>query len=157
MGQKNEVSCSHAVEHGSIDGEDMRRVKWESKRRQFERWIAEAVSALPQRLRRRLDNVAFVLEAEASGGRYLGLYHGIPHLYRGQGYSGVLPDKITIYARPIEAAAPDPRELPRLVRRVVWHEIGHHFGFTDAELAVLERRWEKRRTKLSRVDSRAGT
>ncbi len=131
----------------------MRGRQWEFKRRRFERWIAEAVAALPQRLRHRLENVAFVLETEESSGRYLGLYHGIPHLYRGQGYSGVLPDKITIYAGAIEREARHPRELPEFVRRVVWHEIGHHFGFTDAELTVLERHWEKRRTKKPRASS----
>jgi predicted Zn-dependent protease with MMP-like domain len=86
----------------------------------------------------------------------LGLYHGIPHVYRGQGYSGVVPDKITIYARPIEQATRDPHQLPDMVRRVVWHEIGHHFGFDDQQLSAVERNWERRRTKKpARRPSRA--
>lgn len=111
-------------------------------KRQFERWILEAVEALPENLRQRLSNVGFVLEEGADHGRLLGLYHGIPLPARSH-YSGVLPDKITIYRRPLERRARSLEELPTLVRHVVWHEVGHHFGFSDRALYRLERQWSK--------------
>ena len=111
---------------------------------QFESWIAAAVAALPASLRGKLDNVAFVLEEDSTS--YLGLYHGIPKPQRTLADSGVLPDKITIYRRPIERQAKTAGELPELVRLVVWHEIGHHFGFSERRIRQLELRWQRRVT-----------
>lgn len=124
-------------------GPESTKILGRPTQRQFERWIAEAVEALPQRLRAKLSNVGFVLEEGSPRGRLLGLYHGIPLPARGY-YSGVLPDKITIYQRPIERQAKSPEELPALVRHVVWHEVGHHFGFSDRALVPLERNWSRR-------------
>lgn len=112
-------------------------------REQFEAWIADAVAALPKNLRDQMDNVAIVLDDETPPRQLLGLYHGIPKTGRTLGYSGVLPDKITIYQKAIEANVRDSSELPDEVRRVVWHEIGHHFGISDRRLRQLEKRWEK--------------
>ncbi len=111
-------------------------------RRQFERWIVEAIKALPPHLRAKLSNVGFVLEEGSTRSRLLGLYHGIPLPTRNH-YSGVLPDKITIYRRPIERQAGSPAAVPALVRHVVWHEVGHHFGFSDRALVPLERQWNR--------------
>lgn len=115
-------------------------------KRQFERWIVQAVEALPRRLRQRLNNVGFVLEEGSPRGRLLGLYHGIPLPSRSH-YTGVLPDKITIFRRPIERQALSPEAVPALVRHVVWHEVGHHFGFSDRALVRLERNWNRRFTQ----------
>jgi len=73
----------------------------------------------------------------------VGLYHGIPHTERGPGYTMVLPDKITIWKGMIEAIAKNGTEIPALVRKVVWHEIGHHLGFGEREIRRLEKKWEK--------------
>jgi predicted Zn-dependent protease with MMP-like domain len=54
-----------------------------------------------------------------------------------------LPDKITIWKGTIEKFAQSEAAIPRLVRRVVWHEIGHHFGFEEAEIRQLEEKWER--------------
>ena len=110
----------------------------------FERWIKEAVAELPDELRTRMDNVAIVLDDESPPGSYLGLYHGIPKTHRDLGYSGVLPDKITIYQQAIVQEVAELDQLPEIVRRVVWHEIGHHFGLSDRRLRQLERRWQRR-------------
>ncbi|MDD5109907.1 MAG: metallopeptidase family protein [Patescibacteria group bacterium] len=114
-------------------------------REQFETWIADAVAALPPSLRDQMDNVAIVLDDETPPRRLLGLYHGIPKTGRSLGYSGVLPDKITIYQKAIEANVRRVSELPNEVRRVVWHEIGHHFGISDRRLRQLEKNWEMRK------------
>lgn len=69
----------------------------------------------------------------------LGLYQGVPLTMRGTNYNLVLPDKITIFRKPIERMCHSDDEIVREVRRVVIHEIAHHFGISDAELERLER------------------
>ncbi|MDO8491285.1 MAG: metallopeptidase family protein, partial [Dehalococcoidia bacterium] len=68
----------------------------------------------------------------------LGLYEGIPLSQRGEGYNLVIPDRITIFQRPIEHLCHADHEVVEEVRRVVQHEIGHHFGLSDARLEELE-------------------
>jgi hypothetical protein len=69
----------------------------------FEREIDDAVASLPRELRDDISNVAIVVEEEPPPGQpLLGLYQGIPLTRRTSGYSGVLPDKITIYRGPLE-------------------------------------------------------
>ncbi len=110
-------------------------------RQTFEGYITEAVSLVPVHIRARIENVAFVIDDERTG-RLFGLYHGIPLTRRGQGYSGVLPDKITIYRRTIEnAGGGDPAAVRKLVIDTVHHEIAHYFGFSETKV----RRWEKHR------------
>lgn len=113
----------------------------------FEQFIADAVAALPKDIQNQMENVAFVLDDHTPPGPLLGLYHGIPKTGRTLGYSGVLPDKITIYQKTIEADTKNFAELPAAVRRVVWHEIGHHFGISDRRLRQLEKNWEKKKSK----------
>ena len=111
---------------------------------EFEKLIIEAVEALPKSIRKKMKNVAITLEDdESSNGQLLGLYHGVPQTGRGVNYYGVLPDKITIYKTTIEKSVHDIEELKCMVRRVVWHEIGHHFGFSETTIGKLEKKWEK--------------
>ena len=103
--------------------------------------IRDALDSLPPDLRDALSNVEIVVEEEPPPGkRLLGLYRGIPLTRRGSGYSGVLPDKISIYRGPIERLAGD--DLDRLreeIRHVVLHEIAHHFGISDERLIEIDR------------------
>ena len=70
----------------------------------------------------------------------LGLYRGVPLPRRSSTYSGVLPDKISIFGGPItRLAAGDADRLRREVRHVVLHEIAHHFGISDERLIELDR------------------
>ena len=107
----------------------------------FEAWAEEAVESLPRPLRRAMSNVGIVIEDEPPpGSRVLGLYQGVPLTRRTSGYAGVPPDKITIYRGPLERAyGPDPQLLREQVRRVVLHEIAHHFGISDERLRELDR------------------
>ncbi len=101
---------------------------------------------MPESIRDKMENVVFVLEeGEAPGGNLFGLYHGIPKTDRGQNYTFVLPDKIVFYKKTIERHAAGDDELKRLIRLVVWHEIGHHLGFSEKEIRRLERKWERER------------
>ena len=69
----------------------------------FEATVQAAVDSLPPDLRSRMSNVEIVVEDEPPpGSSLLGLYQGVPLTRRGAYYGGVLPDKITIYRRPLE-------------------------------------------------------
>ncbi len=107
----------------------------------FERYVEEAVTSLPRDLREFMSNVAIVVEDEPPDGLpLLGLYHGVPLTRRGSGYGGVPPDKITIYRGPLERLYGDqPERLSEEIRRVVLHEIAHHFGISDERLRELDR------------------
>jgi predicted Zn-dependent protease with MMP-like domain len=107
----------------------------------FEHWVQEALDALPGDLRDVMSNVEVVVDDEpAPGSRLLGLYQGVPLTRRGTGYTGVLPDKITIYRGPIVRLYGYDAELLRAqVRRVVLHEVAHHFGISDDRLVELDR------------------
>lgn len=66
-----------------------------------------------------------------------GLYEGIPLTERGNGYSMVLPDKITIFRCPLERTFRSRQELVRQVRITVVHELGHHLGMDEDRLEAL--------------------
>jgi predicted Zn-dependent protease with MMP-like domain len=107
----------------------------------FEGLVDDAIESLPDDLRRFMSNVAVVVEDEPPAGLpLLGLYQGVPLTRRSSGYAGVPPDKITIYRGPLERLTGGGLErLRNQVRRVVLHEIAHHFGISDERLQELDR------------------
>jgi predicted Zn-dependent protease with MMP-like domain len=107
----------------------------------FEEAIDDALDSLPADLRAAMSNVEIVVEGEPPDGQpLLGLYRGVPLPRRSSTYSGVLPDKISIFGAPItRLAAGDAVRLRRAVRHVVLHEIAHHFGISDERLIELDR------------------
>jgi predicted Zn-dependent protease with MMP-like domain len=107
----------------------------------FDSAVAEAVDSLPADLRNFMSNVAIVVEDEPPRGMpLLGLYQGVPLTRRTSAYGGVAPDKITIYKGPLERLyGGDSARLEREIRRVVLHEIAHHFGISDERLKELDR------------------
>ena len=107
----------------------------------FERLVADALDNLPGWVHRRLDNVEVLLEDEPPDGEpeLLGLYEGIPLTQRGLDYTGVLPDRITLYRRPIEREAGDDEDVKRVVAETVVHEVAHFFGISDERLHELGR------------------
>jgi predicted Zn-dependent protease with MMP-like domain len=113
----------------------------EDHEHEFDEAVAEAVDSLPTDLRAFMSNVAIVVEQEPADGQpLLGLYQGVPLTRRGRGYVGTLPDKITIYQGPLERYYGTTREtLRQAIRRVVLHEIAHHFGISDERLQELDR------------------
>ncbi|TSD02397.1 MAG: hypothetical protein Athens071424_93 [Parcubacteria group bacterium Athens0714_24] len=125
------------------------------KREEFEKFVEEGIKAIPEKFLHKLNNVAVVVEDEptkeqknklglASGTTLLGLYEGVPQLKRGTNYSAVLPDKITIFQKPIEAVARGEKDIKEIVKNTVWHEIAHHFGMDEARVCKAE---AKRRKK----------
>ena len=107
----------------------------------FDLAIEEALDSLPADLREFMSNVAIVVEEEPPAGMpLLGLYQGLPLTRRGSAYAGVPPDKITIYQGPLERlSGADPARLRREIRRVVLHEVAHHFGISDERLREIDR------------------
>lgn len=69
-----------------------------------------------------------------------GLYEGLPLSERSVEHSGTLPDRVRLFRRPIldEWAERGDERLDHLVRHVLIHEIGHHFGFSDDDMHALE-------------------
>ncbi len=106
---------------------------------EFELLVEDAIASLPDDLRDFMSNVAVVVEEEPPEGLpLLGLYQGVPLTRRTTSYALVPPDKITIYRGPLERRFTGD-ELRRQVRRVVLHEIAHHFGISDERLVELDR------------------
>jgi predicted Zn-dependent protease with MMP-like domain len=107
----------------------------------FEQAVQDALDSLPPELRDQMSNVELVVEDEPPEGRpLLGLYQGVPLTKRGVNYSGALPDKISIYRGPLERRyGHDLEQLSRQIRRVVLHEVAHHFGISDQRLIDIDR------------------
>mgnify|MGYP001050675470 CR=1 FL=1 len=117
-------------------------------RQRFEWLVARAVDSLPEEFRSKLENIDVVVEDEPTrtqlaqaglkrGETLLGLYQGVPLTKRGGHYGMVVPDKITIFQKPVEARCKNDDEIKAEIMRVVQHEIAHHFGIGDARLRQL--------------------
>ena len=119
-------------------------------REEFEGLVSRAIGSLPLEFQRKLENVDVVVEEWPTGAQLrqtraknpwqlLGLYQGVPQTRRGRGYGLVLPDKISIFQRAIEAQCRSGHEVEAKVGEVVRHEIAHHFGIDDETLRDIER------------------
>jgi predicted Zn-dependent protease with MMP-like domain len=107
---------------------------------EFDRIVEEGLRLIPRRFRRRMQNVAIVVEREPPRPNLLGLYQGRPLASRSVFDSFAMPDKITIYQGPHERLARSPDELRQMVADTVWHEIAHHFGMDERQVRQAERR-----------------
>ena len=118
-------------------------------RERFEWLVAKAVDSLPDEFRTKLENIDVVVEdwptqdqldktGLGRGQTLLGLYQGVPLTQRSRHYGLVPPDKITIFQKPIEAQCRYDDEITAEIKRVVRHEIAHHFGISDARLEQIE-------------------
>ena len=107
----------------------------------FEQCAQEALDSLPAELRGYMSNVAIVIEDEPPGGQpLLGLYEGVPLTRRSSSYGAVPPDKISIYRGPLERYyGADGDRLREEIKRVVLHEVAHHFGISDERLREMGR------------------
>jgi predicted Zn-dependent protease with MMP-like domain len=111
----------------------------------FEALVADALDSIPPEFADEMENVAIIVDdwptAEQLAGRdgtLLGLYEGIDLPGRSPlAYSGVMPDRITIFRGPLCELARDEADLARQVRVTVLHEVGHYFGLDDERLHEL--------------------
>lgn len=126
--------------------------------KEFEKLVIEGIELIPQKFLKKLENIDVCIEDSPSKeqfkelrmkkGEYLfGLYEGIPKTER-WGYGFSLPDKITIFKKPIEKYARTSEEIKETVKKTVWHEIAHHFGFSEKEIGILEKKKFKKNNKF---------
>jgi|TARA_B100001167_G_scaffold183671_1_gene142427 predicted Zn-dependent protease with MMP-like domain len=117
-------------------------------REQFQNLVLQALSDLPEDVRHSLQNVDVVVDDVASMNQIvgtgienamdlLGLYEGIPLTER-YGYDMVLPDKVTLFQKPIESICDTQEQMAEEISKTLIHEIAHHFGLDDDHLDRLE-------------------
>ena len=118
------------------------------ERSEFEKLVREAIGRIPEALGAYLENVDLVVEdwpgnehlvghVVEEGDFLLGLYEGVPLTERSD-YGMVLPDKITLFQKSVEAICSTEEEIVEEVRNTVVHEVAHHFGIDDERLDELE-------------------
>ena len=118
-------------------------------REAFRRLVEEALTEIPRRFREAMTNVAVVVEDEPSpellrememepGESLFGLYQGTPLPERSWSHGNTLPDRITIYQRPIEESSEDHEDVIVCVAETVIHEFGHYFGLSEEEIEAIE-------------------
>ncbi len=121
-------------------------------RARFERLVAEALQTIPKRFRDEMHNVVVIVEREPTAAllaemeippddTLYGLYQGTPLPERTWSDTNRLPDRITIYQRPIEEDAEDEEDMLAIIAETVIHEFGHYFGLSEAEIEEIEERY----------------
>jgi predicted Zn-dependent protease with MMP-like domain len=108
------------------------------------------LAGLPEPFSTSLGDIVLLVEdvADAATARGLGLkhpmqlsglYQGVPLNRQSVLQSGTLPERVTLYSRPLLAEWRSTGfSLEQIVAHVVIHEIGHHFGFSDDDMHALE-------------------
>ena len=110
----------------------------------FRKHVARAIDEIPEEFQDKMENVEILVEdfpdpetMESldldSEWDLLGLYVGVPLTERSVFSASVMPERIYLYRRPILRAARGG-SVTRLIREVIIHEVGHHFGFDDDQL-----------------------
>jgi predicted Zn-dependent protease with MMP-like domain len=121
-------------------------------RARFERLVAEAVTLIPRRFRREMKNLALVVEEEPSEelldemdieppDSLYGLYQGTPLPERSWAFGNALPDRITLFQRPIEEDCEDEDEVRAVIGETLIHEVGHYFGMSEEEIEEIEEKY----------------
>jgi len=126
-------------------------------REDFEAAVGEALDSLPREFRRRIENVAVLVEDQPPKSLpapppgqprhiLLGLFHGIP-LTKKNFFGGPIgsPDYVVLYKNSIESICSTAAEVREQIRRTVIHEMGHYFGMTEEQVREMERRQEEAR------------
>ena len=121
-------------------------------RERFERLVTAALETMPRRFRQAIRNMAVIVE-DAPAPELLddlgvdppdtlfGLYEGVPLPERDWGHGNALPDRITLFQRPIEEASQNDNEIAVTIGETVIHEFGHYFGLSEEEIEKIEERY----------------
>ena len=118
-------------------------------REAFGTLVEEALHDIPRRFREQITNVAIVVEDEpptevlADMGieppdSLYGLYQGTPLPERTWGHGNTLPDRVSLYQRPIEEDAEDHEDVVVCIAETLIHELGHYFGLSEEEIEAIE-------------------
>jgi predicted Zn-dependent protease with MMP-like domain len=117
---------------------------------EIERIARATIASLPDAFRRHTGEIVLVIDELADDSTLAalgiddpfelsGLYHGRPLAEKSAFDSGGMPDRIHLFRRAIlDEWIADGEDLATLVRHIVIHEIGHHFGLSDADMHRLE-------------------
>ena len=117
---------------------------------EFASLAQQVLSRLPEQFRRELSDVVLRVEEFATREQLdslgiedpyelTGLYEGVPLTERSQWDSDVMPPVITLFRQPLLAEMEETGVgFGELVRHVVIHEAGHHFGLSDDDMHALE-------------------
>lgn len=127
---------------------DIRRLAQKARRLRIHQSVSRVINGLPPAVQSFLDNVAIIVEEEPSSDHrneaelddddeLFGLYQGVPRTDRNSAYSMVTPDRITIFAGPLERASSTRIEFEDQIRVTVLHEVGHHLGYDESGLESL--------------------
>jgi predicted Zn-dependent protease with MMP-like domain len=128
----------------------MRRFDTPPSAQEIEAIARRALEALPAPFAASLGDVVLSIEDFADEAtlsemgiddpfELTGLYEGVPLTERSVEQSGSLPDRVRLFRRPIlDEWADGEDKLEHLVAHVLIHEIGHHFGLSDADMHALE-------------------
>ncbi len=123
-------------------------------REEFESAVAEALDNLPIEFAELMSNLTIQvqeipdpetiasLDLDPDLHTLFGLYTGVPLDQRGGWYGNVLPDVIVLYRQPLLEACRTRKQLVRQIQLTLLHEIGHHFGLSDAEMHAWEQEFE---------------
>ncbi len=115
---------------------------------EFQRLIDEALGELKGEHAKNIKNVAILYEDEPTPEQrhtlalrndqtLLGLYEGVP-LSQRQGMTRLLPDKITLFRKPLQRQSNSPDDLKEHIRHTLWHEIAHYYGLNHDHINELE-------------------
>jgi predicted Zn-dependent protease with MMP-like domain len=110
---------------------------------EFDAMVVDALDSLPDWVIPIVAEIAVIVEeeqepsAKRDGVLLLGQYRGVPRTSHYGRPPGSLPDTITLYRAPILAVCGDRAEVPRRVRSVLVHEVGHAFGIEEQTLRAL--------------------
>jgi predicted Zn-dependent protease with MMP-like domain len=121
-------------------------------REKFEKLVVEAMALIPKRFRLEMKNIAVVVEDEPSAelldemeieppDSLYGLYQGTPLPERTWGYGNTLPDRVTLFRKPIEEDSEDDDEVRAVIGETLIHEVGHYFGLSEEEIEEIEERY----------------
>jgi predicted Zn-dependent protease with MMP-like domain len=104
----------------------------------FEALVEQALDEIPEEIAAAVHNVVVLVEDDAPSDEpdLLGVYDGVSLTQRTADHGG-LPDRITIFRRPLLELCRTLEELVREVRITVVHEVAHHFGIDDRRLHEL--------------------
>jgi predicted Zn-dependent protease with MMP-like domain len=121
-------------------------------REHFQRLVVEAIALIPKRFRREMKNLALVVEEEPAPDllaemeieppdSLFGLYQGTPLPERTWAFGNNLPDRITLFQRPIEEDCEDEDDVRAVIGETLIHEVGHYFGMSEEEIEEIEERY----------------
>jgi predicted Zn-dependent protease with MMP-like domain len=132
-------------------------------RAEFERLVSEAVLLIPKRFRREMTNLAIVVEDEPSlellremeiepPDSLYGLYQGTPLPERSWPFGNHLPDRITLFQKPIEEDCEDDDDIRAVIGETLIHEVGHYFGLSEEEIEEIEEHYWRGETTTEDED-----